>query len=224
MKIYLAGMDMPGTLKVALDEGAMHLMTAFVDTGKKQAERLSKCGADWLLDSGAFSAWKKGTKITVDEYVKFLYRWKPDKYINLDVIGDAKLSSENLKALESNGLNPIPVYHYGSEIEHLESLIHNYSYIALGGTVGLRKEKRKSFFDTCFDYDVDFHGLGMTDLKLMKDYPWHSVDSTTWLIGRKFNKRLTDQGQKPLIGNFTTEEKIRINIRFLLDKEKEVEN
>jgi hypothetical protein len=45
-----------------------------------------------LIDSGAFTAWKSGKTISVDDYCKFIESLpvKPWRYFTLDVVGDPK--------------------------------------------------------------------------------------------------------------------------------------
>jgi hypothetical protein len=55
-------------------------------------------------------------------------------------------------------------------------------YIGLGATVGLSTERRRLFFNKIFSLYPDkikFHGFGITDSKLIINYPWYSIDSTT---------------------------------------------
>ncbi len=51
----------------------------------------------FLLDSGAFTAWKAGKPIALDDYCKFLdtLPFKPWRYFTLDVIGDPKNTLKN---------------------------------------------------------------------------------------------------------------------------------
>ena len=81
-----------------------------------------------LLDSGAFSAWRLGKPINIDEYCDFVAAnecWI-SRCFNLDVINPAapeeaaNASFANLLRMRKQGLNPIPVFHVGEDL----SLIH----------------------------------------------------------------------------------------------------
>jgi hypothetical protein len=160
-----------------------------------------------MLDSGAFSAWTRGEKIDLEEYMKFI-RDNADlveTYINLDVIpgqrgvrptvGEvdwaAAASLDNYKAMRAAGLHPIPVFHFGEAFIWLERLMETGAdYICLGGTVGRRFSDKRDFFDKSFtiltngrgEPLVKVHGLGVSEGRFVSRYPWQSVDSTSWAI------------------------------------------
>jgi len=160
----------------------------------------------FFLDSGAFSAWSRGTQIDLDEYCAFI-RANIDHievYANLDVIagkpgGDvtkaernegARQSWDNFLYMKNEGLSPIPVYHIGEDWEWLDRMLeYGCDYIGLGGLVGVDSVRRRSWLDSVFLKITDAkgmpvvktHGFGMTSIPLIFRYPWYSVDSTTWI-------------------------------------------
>ncbi len=145
-----------------------------------------------MLDSGAFSAKNKGTTIDIHKYIAFIKKHSDifEYYITLDVIGNGEASYNNLKIMEDNGLRPIPVYHYGTDMKWLfKYLDQGYDYIALGGLV--RKPGLVNWLDILWtDHLTDdnnypivkIHGFGLTDFKLLFRYPWYSLDSGTWMM------------------------------------------
>lgn len=158
-----------------------------------------------MLDSGAFTAWKRGAQIDLSQYIAFLQR-NADllaHYVNLDVIPGvmgqrvaleqveeaAAQSFANYEVMRAAGLSPIPVFHYGEDLRWLRRILDSgAAYIGLGGTVGRPRKVRIPFFDRCFavlrEYPgVRVHGFGTTSLDLMRRYPWTSVDSTSWIMG-----------------------------------------
>lgn len=160
----------------------------------------------FFLDSGAYSAWTKGTAIDIDEYCAFIREniEHLDVYASLDVIPGkpnqiASIQERNEAAEQSwanylymlrEGLDPIPVYHYGEDMRFLERMLeHGCGYIGIGGLVGVPSEQRRMFLDRVFDRITDdagkpvvkTHGFGMTSIPLIFRYPWYSVDSTTWI-------------------------------------------
>jgi hypothetical protein len=146
-----------------------------------------------MLDSGAFSAWAQKTEISLDEYIQFIHDMKGryEFYVNLDDIESPEKSWENQKEMERQGLDPLPVYHYGESMKFLHNLMDDYEYFGVGG-VALRKsaQVRTAFFDEIFNLlctkKTDYlpthkvHGFGMTSLNIVLRYPWYSVDSTSW--------------------------------------------
>lgn len=160
-----------------------------------------------MLDSGAYSAWSRGAKIDLGEYIEFIRENAKllDTYVNLDVIPGkrgvrptlrevdwaAAASLENYQTMRAAGLAPIPVFHFGEPFKWLERLLESGTdYISLGGTVGLRTSDKRGFLDRCFtaltnaqgEPVVKVHGLGVSEGQFVTRYPWQSVDSTSWAI------------------------------------------
>ncbi len=146
-----------------------------------------------FLDSGAFSAFTKGITIDIQEYIAFIKENQEviQVYANLDVIGDPQGTLQNQQTMEQAGLNPLPCFHYGEDIEYLKYYLQKYPYIALGGMVPISTKDLIPWLDSLFaDYICDtnglpktkIHGFGLTSLTLMLRYPWFSVDSTSWVM------------------------------------------
>lgn len=159
-----------------------------------------------MLDSGAFSAWRKGEKISIRDYISFIkkHRDQIEFYISLDIIPgegkpvskrttadcerSAKLSYENLQRMADADLRPIPVFHYGERMYWLERMIDegwDYMGLASGHYAGI-PVKRK-WLDQCFRLIcsktgpniIRTHGFALSVITLIYDYPWYSVDSLT---------------------------------------------
>jgi hypothetical protein len=185
----------------------------------KHWERFSKFGI--MLDSGAFSMAKSGKKLDLIEYCEYIKLRKPAKYISMDVIGNPEQSELNLLEMVKQDLDPIPVFHAGSDFKFLQRLVDmGYTYICLGGTVGQKNPQRIEFFDTVFAKypEIKFHGLGMTSLELLKRYNFYSVDSTTWLIPDRAGRYIgPDDTQIPAPEGMSKDERYRITIGRMLD-------
>uniref|UniRef100_A0A6M3XMY0 Uncharacterized protein n=1 Tax=viral metagenome TaxID=1070528 RepID=A0A6M3XMY0_9ZZZZ len=156
-----------------------------------------------FLDSGAFSAFSKGAKISLEEYVNFIkgHQEYLEVYANLDVLGDPQATLDNQDKMEQEGLFPLPCFHYGEPIEFLEHYL-KYNYIALGGMVPIATNDLLLWLDQIFAKyicddsgmpKVKVHGFGMTSLKLMKRYPWYSVDSTSWVVTSRVGQIMVPQ-------------------------------
>lgn len=144
-----------------------------------------------FVDSGAYSAQRSGNPIDLDSYMNFIHnnRDKIDIYANLDVIGDWEKSWENQRAMESEGLTPLPVHHLEDPMKCLDWCLE-YEYFALGGIAGgLGANDRVRFFDKCWSVICDgdgfpqsrVHGFGMASPQLVFAYPWASIDSSSWV-------------------------------------------
>lgn len=139
-----------------------------------------------FADSGAYSAFTQGADIKIEDYAAWIRRWEHlfTTYVNLDVIRDPKATSQNQAILERMGLEPIPVFHTGTDFKHLDRLMKRYPYIALGGMVKAEKKATLRWAATCHkraeDYGCVFHGFGQTSMENILSIPWYSVDSSTW--------------------------------------------
>jgi hypothetical protein len=145
-----------------------------------------------FADSGAYSAWTQGAEVKVKEYAQWLKRWEHllSVYVNLDVIRDAEATASNQRLLEREGLQPIPVFHTGSDMTVLDGLAKEYPYIALGGMVGSPGAACLRWSAACMkrtqDQGTVFHGFGQTRKALIESLPWYSVDSSSWGSGHRF--------------------------------------
>jgi hypothetical protein len=153
-----------------------------------------------FADSGAFSALSLGAEVTIEDYAEWLLRWKHhfSVYASLDVIGDHVGTMSNQRRLEQEfGLNPIPVFHVGSDLKDLEALCEEYPYIAFGGMVSFSKHNLGPWLLKCFriteKHGTRVHGFGQTRHAYLMDFPFFSVDSSSWVAGQKFgSQRLWD--------------------------------
>ena len=88
----------------------------------------------------------------------------------------------------------LPVFHIGEDFRHLQNMLdatfngEHIPYIGLGGTVGLACTVKEDWYKQCFKIiqqssnpNVKVHAFGMTNLKILENYPFQSADSTTWL-------------------------------------------
>jgi len=127
----------------------------------------------------------------MDDYVQYVHKYNSQlyEYINLDVIFNPERTWDHQKYLESNGLKPIPVFHFGEDIKWLKKYMDNYDYIGIGG-LGQDVTKAKFIIyqgDPVFKLlgeskqEIKTHGFAVTSLDLMLRYKWFSVDSTTWV-------------------------------------------
>lgn len=153
-----------------------------------------------FLDSGAFTLENvevKDTKKYLDDYIDYILKWNHRlyAYANLDAIGDVDQGWVNQKYMESRGVRPVPVYHYGEDFKWAESYVNEYEYIGVGGIArGIPVRSLRNLFDRVFDYiekknlGTKVHGFGVTGYKFLIRYPFYSVDSTTWLKQAGFGR------------------------------------
>ncbi|HKX35118.1 MAG TPA: hypothetical protein VJM79_00430 [Rhizorhapis sp.] len=169
--------------------------------------RSEKRKCELMVDSGAFSAWKRGVPVDLDEYIAYLkpYAHLFHSYVNLDVIPGAPdrnatpdeieaaaiASHKNLRRMHKAGLDPMPVFHYGERFEHLHRLLDDGEpYIGLGGLANATMPQQIHWLDRIFtiitDRDgwpkVKTHGFGVASFDVLKRYPWTTCDATSWAL------------------------------------------
>src|SRR5665648_1233190 len=137
MRIYFAGVDRPSFISELDRCKATRILISYADYRTSFAtfsKHLDNYQFSILLDSGAYSAFTRDIKLSVEEYAKFLYKWGHyfEGYFNLDVIGDFDKTWDNQDYLEVQGLNPIPVFHYGEPTEILRFMTKKYNRIGIG--------------------------------------------------------------------------------------------
>jgi hypothetical protein len=101
--------------------------------------------------------------------------------------------------LKPVGIEPIHTYHFGEPVAILKKLMNECEYFALGGFATTKSEDKDAWLDSIMPLLVDkgrpthkLHGFGTTSVEIMDRYPFHSVDSSSWLeIGRFGAAKLT---------------------------------
>jgi hypothetical protein len=163
-----------------------------------------------FLDSGAFSAFTLGVEINKETYGEYINTNREiiECASVLDAIGDPVQTLKNQEWFDQQKIDVLPCFHFGEPIEYLEHYIKNYPRITLGGMVPINKMVLRDWLDHLFaehicDADglpkVKVHGFGMTTWDLLFRYPWHSVDSTSWVMGSKLGSIYITLGDKQFI-------------------------
>lgn len=160
---------------------------------------------EWILDSGAYSAWRQKKKIDVEAYLAFIRQYQHlfHYVVCLDTIpGEfgavpspaeveraAELSYENflyMKEALGNLVGVerlIPVYHQGEQLHHLERLIEaGASYVGISPTNGLPLPERIRWGREVMKLvpkTVKTHGFGITT-RDPDECIFHSMDSSSW--------------------------------------------
>lgn len=153
-----------------------------------------------FLDSGAFSAWRRGIELPLGDYIAFIKKYGHlfGAYVAMDVIpgsnegrdGDsASKSYDNLRRMQDAGLRPIPVFHQYESYKWLEKMVEDgETYVGISPYLRAHQNKIVRFLEDSFSIVCDAkgrplvktHGFGMTSPVFMKRFPWYTVDSTSW--------------------------------------------
>ena len=149
----------------------------------------------------AYSSWK------VKDYEDFLIRYVAWLEKNIDVIDaaveldidyplslasgqDPKTSTigtsivegwqkKYFKPLAEKGLEICYVWHKERGFEKWEQMCQEFSYVGLPGEFSARPDFNK-YITVARRYSTKVHGFAATKQTDFKDWPWFSVDSTTW--------------------------------------------
>ena len=209
MNLYLAGLENHITspyyegIKTIVLSNKVYALSSYFYIKKRAREKYSRLipyFKDFMLDSGAFSFMNSGIEVNwnsyIEEYSNYINENKINKFFELDIdsiIGYDKVK-EYRKRLEKLVNRPcIPVWHRSRELDEFFRLCDEYSYIAVGGiAIGhIRRNEYKNFsylIKEAHKRKCKIHGLGFTNLSLLKKYHFDSVDSSSWTSGGRFGK------------------------------------
>lgn len=198
MRVFLAsstcGLN-PQDREVFIDKGKpLYLLNTFYEGEKKCLKVLQDVGREnFLLDSGAFSFMsgaacsEKVITEYCERYIQFINDNKIPYYFEMDVDTIFGLPfAESLRAkLEKETMRPsIPVWHKNRGVEYWKKMCAEYKYVAIGGLVFHVKQSEwpliKKMVDYAYSKGVKVHGLGFTKTKMLKDWNWYSIDSSSW--------------------------------------------
>lgn len=200
MKLFLAGLDTapPLALEVGIRHHANVLMSYYFFANKLPAAlKVFWKPFHVFVDSGGFSAREHGVPIDVRKYRDMLLALRGywDLCANLDT-NSLEESLQNQQILEAAGLCPIPVYHLEEYVKpETQALIRSWCSeypmvaISLASKVGSQSVDPTRYLDYVFNAagtKTKIHGFGATRQDILMQYPFYSVDSTTWVASSKF--------------------------------------
>jgi hypothetical protein len=156
----------------------------------------------FVLDSGAFTAWKAGKSIELDDYCRFIESlpFKPWRYFTLDVIGNPEASMKNYEAMLKRGFKPIPIFTRGEDPSVINDYYKTSDVVGIGGLVGT--PNNKGFVNGIMKHikDRKVHWLGFTSMDFIKYYKPYMCDSSSWESGARYGVAKIYMGQ----GRFAT--------------------
>lgn len=151
-------------------------------------------GVKTILDSGAFSAWKSGTPVDIEDLIVEACEAEPpwDEVAALDVIGSPADSYHNAVEMKERGLPIIPVFHFGEPWDLLQEYKTQFTgRVGLGGiATGISSTQRRKWLSQCFAraYPARFHGFGVASRDLLMEFPFSSVDTASWHTGLRYGR------------------------------------
>ncbi len=174
------------------------LMSAYGLQYKREIQEVNRMFRSVVLDSGGFTARMKGVDINVEQYVKYINDNKIELAFNLDTLDEDQTKRNQVILNQETDCYIIPVYHYSDYNNKkyrglLDEMIEMYPCISIGGIAGERiGSKKEGFYNYVFKKiapvweKVKIHGLGITGKRVLSEYPFYSVDSTSWLSFEKY--------------------------------------
>lgn len=158
----------------------------------------------FILDSGAFTVWKSGGLIDLDEYIKVcnvIYDLTEGQcvVINVDVIpgkygyapskknieDSCQQGYDNYLYMKKNFAGAImPVFHQHDSYDWLHRYLdHQPEILGISPANDKSTKGRMPFLDKCFSVTQDkqkTHGLAVVSQTLLERYPFYSVDAATF--------------------------------------------
>ena len=174
--------------------------------GGKKKEKIMDCVRspwckDFLCDSGAFTYRQKNKALSlemfdayVDSYIEFINEYDIQHFFEMDIdniVGLEKVEEYRRRIEKRTGKQSIPVWHSNRGWKYFERMCDEYNYVSIGG---IAKNPNGKALEKVFPWFIEYahktgtqiHGLGYTDTKKLKQYPFDSVDSTSWGSGSRY--------------------------------------
>lgn len=142
-----------------------------------------------MIDSGAFTkhnAKADMSHVNVDDYCRFLEEMAPfsEKYVMLDVVGQAEQSKRNYELMLSRGLNPMFVATmFDKDYEYIRQAVERNPDICVAGGVTTKSDWMTKRFQDIFAQTREkarMHGLGYFTFPKMLQLNLASVDASSW--------------------------------------------
>ena len=174
--------------------------------------RVKENGGLFMTDSGAFTFFAKPTpemytekywEPYIEKYVQFLIDNAHQIYCaaNMDIdifVGQAIVDKWNKKYFEplKDIVQIVYIVHGNKDrirrdddlgIKRFKDYASKYEYLGLGSSMFKKNSRQDNrFFALARLWKVRVHGFGWTSIPSLKEYPFFSVDSTTWLGGVRY--------------------------------------
>jgi hypothetical protein len=195
--IHYHGVPMTGSGDPVMALQSRHACVSFAHPD--QAEIVAELCQSFILDNGAFSAWKRGESMDVSGFADWVRLWHRhpamDWYVMPDVIDGSDADNIAMRARWFDSVDDsawdmgVPVWHLNESLETLESLCDSYSRVAIGSSgeyaeIGTGKwwgrmaDAMSAACDAEGQPKAKLHGLRMLDPTVFSHFPFASADST----------------------------------------------
>lgn len=147
----------------------------------------------FCFDNGAFSVWKRGGRLQVDEYTSWVRQWHRhpgfDWALIPDVIEGSEAENDDLIQAWPADLRGVPVWHMHESVDRLLRLAHAWPTVALGSSGAWSTPGSGAWWarmtavmeELCDEHGrppCRLHGLRMLSPEVFARLPLASADST----------------------------------------------
>jgi hypothetical protein len=195
--IHYHGLPMTGHGDPILAMQARHACVSFAHPD--QIDAAAELCQSFILDNGAFSAWKGGNVLDLDGFAKWATKWHRhpgcDWLLMPDVIDGTDEENRVMRATWRNAVPlsvwsvSVPVWHLNERLDTLDELVATYPRVAFGSsgqyaTIGTTSwwQRMAEAMEVACDEDgfprARLHGLRMLDPTVFSHFPFSSADST----------------------------------------------
>ena len=177
-----------------------------------------------MLDSGAYSAWKSGYDIDIDDLVKESKEGGWDETVALDVIGDSEGSKKNAQHMASRGSNAFPVFHFGEPWSLLNEYCDQYEKVGISCRFGEPTTASTAWVENCFakNWPHKFHSFGWVGNNILRKVPFHSADTASWQVPVIWGRWTSFKGMRH--GGRGGNHSVQSEIEMYLKLERELES
>lgn len=158
-----------------------------------------------MLDSGAFTAHRKGVEIDLDTYIGYCLDHAklvdiavaldviPGGVHNVSLIDAAEQSVANAIRMREAGVKTMPVFHLGEDYKYLDRYVdEGFTWIGIGGLARVVNAKTILQIKGAFRHlgkrakRLRFHCFGVTSPPTLYAAPWASSDSLSWCLAASY--------------------------------------
>lgn len=173
-------------LNVLISYAYLYGNTALMDYVR---EHTSRGTFNLMIDSGAFTkhnAKMAMSHVNIASYCKFLQEWQHycEKYVMLDVIGQAEQSRRNYETMLDCGLNPMYVAtFFDKDYDYIRKAVSRNKNICVAGGATFKNDWMVKRFQDIYrqtDKKAWMHGLGYFTFPKMLQLNLRSVDASSW--------------------------------------------
>lgn len=162
---------------------------------------LQPAGSIFMLDSGAYSAWRSGKKVNLWAYIEFIKKWHEffTHIVALDVIDNPVLSEVNHRIMQEElkeyDLKIMPVFQSGEPWATLDYMVEQgYKYIGISPNNNWVEAQKREWLAQVFsrwDFEklgIWTHGFGYQSPSGIALFPFTSCDAASWRIAAAFGR------------------------------------